>query len=147
MLVKSTRFGPITASDADIIVMPHGLIGYEDTRHWLILADAENSDIAWLQSAAQPQVALPLVSPRKFVPDYKVTISQRQIEILNVRPSDRIFIMLVVSKSGKSLTVNLRGPILINLTQRLAVQCVLNEPLPLAMPLTLPSSSISRAAA
>lgn len=147
MLIKSTRFGPVAASDADIIVFPNGLIGFEDTRHWLILADADNSDVAWLQSATQPQVALPLISPRKFLPNYRASISQSQIETLGVRSTDRIFVMLVMSKSGKTLTVNLRGPIIINLTQRLAIQCVLNDPLPLALPLTQSSSGIARAAA
>lgn len=147
MLVKTTRFGPIAANQADIIVFPNGLIGFEDTRHWLVLADANSADLAWLQSTAQPQVAIPLISPRKFLPDYKVTISQRQIDTLRVRSSDRIFVMLVLSKTAKTLTVNLRGPLVINLTQRLAVQCVLNEPLPLAMPLNLPASGSMRAAA
>ena len=147
MLVKSTRFGPITANQADIIILPNGLIGFEDTRHWLILSDADNADIAWLQSTSQPQVAIPLISPRKFLPDYKVTISQRQIETLRIRPADRVFVMLVLSKTGKSLTVNLRGPIILNLTQRLAIQCVMNEPLPLAFPLVPVASGSVRAAA
>jgi len=147
MLVKTTRFGPVAVNQADIIVFPNGLIGFEDTRHWLVLADADSSELAWLQSTAQPQIAVPLISPRKFLPDYKVTISQRQIETLRVRSTDRVFVMLVLSKTGKTLTVNLRGPIVINLTQRLAVQCVLNDPLPLAMPLNVPTTSGIRAAA
>lgn len=147
MLVKSTRFGPISADQADIIVFPSGIIGFEDTRHWLILSDAENPDIAWLQSTAQPQVAVPLISPRKFFPEYKVTISQRQIESLRIRSTDRVYIMLVLSKSAKVITVNLRAPIVINLTQRLAVQGVMDELLPLAQPLVpMNSSSVRRAA-
>lgn len=147
MLVKSTRFGPITANQADIITFPNGLIGFEDTRHWLILADADNSDIAWLQSTSQPQVAIPLISPRKLLPDYKVTISQRQIESLKIRSSDRVFVLLVLSKTGKTLTVNLRGPLILNLNQRLAMQCVVNDPLPLAFPLGTVSFESVRAAA
>jgi len=147
MLVKSTRFGPIAVNQADIIILPNGLIGFEDTRHWLILSDAASDDIAWLQSTSQPQVAIPLISPRKFLPDYKVTISQQQIETLQIRSADRVFVMLVLSKTGKTLTVNLRGPIILNLTQRLAIQCVMNEPLPLAFPLVPASSASVRAAA
>lgn len=147
MLVKTTRFGPIATSQADIIVFPNGLIGFEDTRHWLVLSDADNPQLAWLQSTAQPQVAIPLISPRKLLPDYRVSITQRQIETLRIRSSDRVFVMLVLSKTGKTLTVNLRGPLVINLTQRLAVQCILNDPLPLAMPLSIPSSPGMRAAA
>lgn len=147
MLVKSTRFGQVSANEEDIIVFPNGLIGFEKTKHWIILPDRENSDVAWLQATAQPQVALPIVSPRKFIPTYKITVGQRDLAVLSARTSDRIYLMLVLSKTGKTLTANLRGPIIINLTQRLGIQTVINEPLPLALPLEQTSQGTIRVAA
>lgn len=136
MLVKSTRFGPIYANEEDVLVFPSGLIGFEKSKHWILHPDREVSDIAWLQSGTQPQVALPIISPRKFAPDYKVTVSQRDLTLLQIRNQDRIFVMLVMSKTGKTLTANLRGPVIINLSQRLGIQTITSEALPLAMPLT-----------
>lgn len=147
MLVKSTRFGPVTANEEDIIVFPNGLIGFEKSKHWIILPDSDNRDVAWLQSTTQPQVALPIVSPRKFMPDYKVTVGQRDLAALSCRSSDRIFVMLVLSKTGKTLTANLRGPLIINLTQRLGIQTVVSEPLPLALPLIQTANNTIRVAA
>jgi flagellar assembly factor FliW len=147
MLVKSTRFGEIKANEEDIIVFPNGLIGFEKNKHWILLPDKENAEIAWLQATAQPQVALPLISPRKFKPDYNAIVSKRDLASLQTRTSDRLFILLILSKTGKTVTANLRGPIIINLTQRLGIQTVLNEPLPLAMPLEQTSTGSLRAAA
>ena len=147
MLVQSTRFGSIQAAQEEIIIFPSGLIGFESTKHWMILPDPENLDVAWLQSVAQPQVALPLVSPRKFAPNYKVTVTSRQLSVLHTRSTDRIFIMLIVSKTGKTLTANLRGPVIINLTQRIASQIIADEALPLALPLTLTGKPALRMAA
>ncbi|MBX3422583.1 MAG: flagellar assembly protein FliW [Pirellulaceae bacterium] len=147
MLVQSTRFGNISAKQDDILIFPNGLIGFESTKHWLLVADPENPLIAWLQSTSQPQVALPLISPRKFLPDYKVHLSQRQLTNLHVRSTDQLYVMLVLSKSGKTLTANLRGPIIINLTQRLALQTVVNDPLPLALPLIITETGSIREAA
>lgn len=147
MLVQTTRFGQIKSSQEEVIIFPQGLIGFESTRHWLIIPDPENSDVAWLQSLSQPQVALPMISPRKYAPGYKVNIPNRQLSPLHLRASDRVYVMSVVSKSGKTLTVNLRSPIVINLTKRLACQVITSDELPLALPISLGGTPALRLAA
>lgn len=147
MLVSTTRFGQVQAHQEDIIVFPQGLIGFESSRQWLILPDPENGDVLWLQSLSQPQVALPLVSPRRFAADYKVGVTGRSLAPLHLRNSDRVFIMNVMSKSGKTLTINLRSPIVINLTQRLACQVITTEAHPLALPISLGTTQTLRMAA
>ncbi|MCA9132765.1 MAG: flagellar assembly protein FliW [Planctomycetales bacterium] len=140
MLVQTSRFGPVQSSQEDVIIFPQGLIGFESSRHWLIIADPENSDVAWLQSLSQPQVALPMISPRKYAPDYKVNIPRRQLASLMLRSTDRVYVLTVVSKSGKTLTANLRSPLVINLTKRLACQVITTDALPLALPISLGST-------
>ncbi len=149
MLVQTSRFGQIEAKPEEVIIFPQGLIGFEANRQWLILPDPENSDVAWLQSVSDQHVALPLVSPRKFAPDYKVNVPNRQLATLKVRSTDRIYVLNVVSKSGRTLTANLRSPIVINLTKRLACQVITTDSLPLAMPISLSDgdSTSMRAAA
>ncbi len=147
MLVQTSRFGQIQSSQEEVVIFPQGLIGFESSRHWLIVPDPDNSDVAWLQSLTQTQVALPLVSPRKFAPDYKVCVAQRQLTPLQIRSTDRIYVLTVVSKSGKTLTVNLRSPIVVNLTKRLACQVIATDTLPLAMPISLTRPSGLRMAA
>ncbi|HBE71423.1 MAG TPA: hypothetical protein DDW52_25030 [Planctomycetaceae bacterium] len=148
MQIQTSRFGQIEAGPEDIIIFPQGLIGFESSRQWLILPDPENPDVAWLQSVAQPQVALPLVSPRKFAPEYKVNVPNRQLSTLQIRSSDRIYVLNVVSKSGKTLTVNLRSPVVINLSKRTACQVITTDSLPLALPIDLdnPTSNVKIAA-
>lgn len=148
MRIQTSRFGQVDATSEEIIIFPQGLIGFESSRQWLILPDPDNGDVAWLQSVAQPQVALPLVSPRKFAPEYKVNVPNRQLSILKIRSVDRIYVLNVVSKSGKTLTVNLRSPVVINLTKRLACQVITSDSLPLALPISLdtPGSSVRIAA-
>ncbi len=147
MLVQTTRFGQVESSQEQVITFPQGLIGFEASRHWLIIPDPENSDVAWLQSLTQAQVALPLISPRKFAHDYKVAIPSRQLAPLHLRSSDRVYVLNVLSKSGKTLTANLRSPVVINLTKRLACQVITTEALPLALPISLGSTSALRMAA
>lgn len=147
MLVQTTRFGQVKSTQEDVLIFPQGLIGFESSRQWLILPDPENADVLWLQSMSQPQVALPMISPRKFAPDYKVAVPSRHLAPLHLRGSDRLYIMNVMSKSGKTLTANLRSPIVINLTKRLGCQVITTDALPLALPISLGSSPAVRMAA
>ncbi len=146
MFVQTSRFGQIQSSQEEVIFFPQGLIGFESSKHWLIVPDPANSDVAWLQSLSEARVALPLVSPRKFVPDFKVVTSQRDLAPLSIRSSDRIYVLCVLSKSGKTLTINLRSPLVVNLSRRLACQLITSDSLPLALPISLDDAP-SRAAA
>ncbi len=137
MIVNTTRFGQIEVSQEHVILFPQGLIGFETCRHWVILPDASNPDVAWLQSVSQGQVALPIMSPRKLEIDYKVNVSRRQLTPISMHASDRVFIMTIISKTGRTLTTNLRSPLVINMTRRLACQVVTDDAQPLALPLTV----------
>ena len=135
MRIHSSRFGQLAIQQRDIIMMPHGLIGFEASRHWVLLASAGNESIAWLQSVALADLAVPVVSPRRFDASYRVHVPQRDITMLHLRPSDSLYILTVVSREGELLTTNLRSPILLNATRQLAVQVITSDPQHLAMPI------------
>jgi flagellar assembly factor FliW len=135
MLVNTTRFGQMEVTQEQIVLFPQGLIGFETCRHWVILPDSANADVAWLQSISQGQVALPIMSPRKLVRDYRVNVSRRQLSAVTMHASDRVFVLTVISKTGKTLTTNLRSPLIINMTRRLGCQVVTDDAQPLALPL------------
>ena len=50
MKIHTTRFASIEIEPDDILFFRNGLLGFEDCRHWVLLADADNSAVAWLQS-------------------------------------------------------------------------------------------------
>ena len=66
MKIHTTRFASIEIEPDDILFFRHGLVGFEDCRHWVLLADADNRSVAWLQSMQHSDIALPVVSPRRF---------------------------------------------------------------------------------
>ena len=63
MKIQTTRFGAIQIEPDDILFFRSGLLGFEDCRHWVLLADADNEAVAWLQSMQHSDIALPVVSP------------------------------------------------------------------------------------
>lgn len=79
MQIATSHFGQVTIEMDDVVHFPRGIVAFEDCRHWVLLSDAENPSLAWLQSVSRPEVTLPgTVSPRRFVPEYAVRLSRGQ---------------------------------------------------------------------
>jgi flagellar assembly factor FliW len=132
---------------SDMLLMPHGLIGFETCRHWVLLSSQENEEVAWLQSVALANVALPVVSPRRFSPNYRVHANKRDLALLHLHTEDQLYVLSIVSKSGVTLTANLKSPILLNASRHIAIQVVVTDDQPLALPLGLTHSGAIRRAA
>ncbi len=87
MQISTTRFGTLSVDVDDLIHFPHGVVGFEDCRHWVLLADPDNNAVGWLQSAERPATALAVVSPRRFVDDYRIRVSHGPVDLPGpVRP-------------------------------------------------------------
>ncbi|MFM8436692.1 MAG: flagellar assembly protein FliW [Planctomycetia bacterium] len=136
MRINTTRFGRIDVDPADVLTFPSGLPGLEDCREWALLADATNDALGWLQSTTRGDVALAVVSPRRFVPDYQVRIPRSELTPLAIADIRQAQVVLVVSRNGTSLTLNLKAPIVINLEARTGRQVVASGDLPLTYELS-----------
>jgi flagellar assembly factor FliW len=135
MQIATMHFGPVEVEIDDILVFPRGVVAFEDCRHWVLLSDEENPALAWLQSVSRPEVALPVVSPRRFAPEYSVHVGCGQILPLEFTQFDQVYVLAVVSASDGDLTLNLKAPLIINLDRRLGRQVITNDEQPVAMPL------------
>lgn len=136
MLIQTSRFGPVNVGTEDVLLFAGGLIGYPMLRHWVLLADQQHADLAWLQCANQPQVALALVSPRRFQPDYQLRVTRGQLAELELSPEDSIHVLSVLSENQGKLTLNLRAPIVINFQRHLGRQVVACDEQPLQLPVS-----------
>ena len=146
MQITTTRFGTLAVDVDDLLHFPKGVIGFEDCRHWVLLADPGSSAVGWLQSAERPATALAVVSPRRFVEDYRIRVGQSQMSSLALSDRDRLFALCVVSKQNGNCAMNLRAPILINLDRRIGCQVVTSDEQPLQVELTNPSVQLRKSA-
>lgn len=141
MNIHTTRFGKIDIEPEDILFFRGGLIGFESCRHWVLLADGQNSAVGWLQSMQKPDIALPVVSPRRFVTDYQVRLEPKEIERLQLASAEQAYVLGVVGRDDDVLTMNLRAPVVINLDRRIGCQIVTVDDQPTQYELaTLPIS-------
>ncbi len=131
MRINTTKFGRIEVDAGDVLHFASGLPGFEDCRDWALLADSSNDALGWLQSVSRGDVALAVVSPRRFVPDYQVRIPRSELTPLAIADIRQAQVVVVVGTNGRTLTLNLKAPIVINLETRRGRQVVASGELPL----------------
>jgi flagellar assembly factor FliW len=124
MDIITSRFGRFEVQVDDVIRFPAGLLGLESCREWVLLADVENDALAWLQSVERPEVAVAVVNPRRFVPEYQIRVVRRDLTALELDDPRRAQVLAILGKTEHTITLNLRAPLVINLEKRLGRQVV-----------------------
>lgn len=129
--IKTARFGELNVSANDVITMPEGIIGFNNAKQYVMLDFHAGIDTAlkWFQAIDCPELAFVLIDPYTFRPDYKVNITNEEMDFLKAKSLDVIRVMSIVSIpcDPHKMTANLLGPVLINPENRIAMQVVLND--------------------
>jgi flagellar assembly factor FliW len=136
MEVVTARFGTLEAPPADVLLFEQGLIGLAHCQRWVVLADSQNPALAWLQSLDDPEMALGVVSPRRFVEDYEFHVSADDLAALGLTLVQDAQVVVIVSRHAEGLALNLRAPLVINVHQRRGRQVIAKESLPIRMMLS-----------
>ena len=131
MEIRTSRFGDVEIEPADVVFFPTGMLGLGDCLQWVLLADSQNDSFGWLQSTDHPEIALAVVSPRRYVSDYEVRIARSELRPLALESLDDAHVLVIVSKHDDSITLNLKAPLVINLQRRLGRQVVNNADQPI----------------
>jgi flagellar assembly factor FliW len=147
MQIQTHHFGQVELEVDDVLLFPRGIIALEDCRHWVLLADAQNAALAWLQCVTQPEIAVPVVSPRRFAPEYQVRLTRGQLSPLELSQFDQAYVLAIVSRGDDVLTLNLKAPLIINLGRRIGRQVITTDEQPLALELPTRTSAVLRKSA
>ena len=139
MHISTSRFGTVSCSATEIWLFPRGLIGFEDQRHWILLPDPENERLGWLQNLCDSTMALPVVSPREYCPNYDVRVKRSEIDPLELADDGQALVLTTLSKNGFRLTVNLQAPLLVNKQNCIGRQVLVTS----SQPLQLPAGTVS----
>jgi flagellar assembly factor FliW len=131
MEIRTTRFGTLSVQPDDLIGFPNGVLGLQQCRQWVLLADAQNEAVGWLQCHGQPETALPVVSPRRFVPGYQIRVARRDLASLQLDCLADAQVLVIVGRNDDAFTLNLKAPLVINLERRLGCQVVAKDAHPL----------------
>jgi len=129
--IETTRFGRIQVDGKKQIEMPSGMLGFPDSRRFVMIRHREDSPFFWYQSVDDPNLAFVLASPFAFKPDY-VLDTHKIPEAFSWDAGDEnhleCYVVISIPKgSPDKMTANLIGPIVINPLRRQAYQMVLSN--------------------
>lgn len=129
VIIETSRFGKVELNQEDILNFPEGILGFQDLRNFVLLDDPNDEIFAWLQSCETPHVAFPVLEPELFSENYKVNLTKNDLESLKMTGTERAryFSIITIPDDPTQMTANLKAPIVINIQQKIARQCVLQD--------------------
>ena len=128
MTLQTKEFGEVTIEEEKIITFPGGIVGFPDLTQFALLHDEEDGveTIHWLQSLQEPAFAMPVMDPLLVKEDYNPEVDDELLKILGDWEHDELLVLVTVTvpQELEKMTVNLKGPILINGKNRKACQVI-----------------------
>jgi flagellar assembly factor FliW len=125
--IQTSRFGSITVQDDKVILFPKGILGFSQNKRYVLFPHSERSPFYWLQSVEDGSVAFVVMSPQLVKGDYAFDIEEDLLKEVHAAEVSELDVMCIVNipndQPGK-MTINLLGPIIINVSKRCAVQII-----------------------
>ena len=113
--IESLRFGTLQIAEQAVIELPFGLVGLAGSRY-VLLERNPGSGFLWLHSLEDPELALPVVDPRRFFSDFSLQIADADLQRLGIEAPEtaEVYVTVRAAPDPKAITVNLRAPILVS---------------------------------
>jgi flagellar assembly factor FliW len=129
--IETSQFGTIQIPEEKIITMPTGIPGFPGRRRFIILEREETRPFCWYQCVDDPDLALVIMNPYLFKPDYSVDLKPAVREMSwKAEEEDSLKLYVVVNASDgvpEKVTANLIGPLVINSQRHEAIQMVIHD--------------------
>ena len=129
MNLETTRFGELAVDPATIIHFPMGLLGFERYQRYILIDSDQAEPMRWLQCVDDGGLALLVVEPTLFFPDYSPKLSADDRVFLQLPDGEEPLFacVVVVPEVISQMTINLMGPLALNGDKRLGKQVVLHD--------------------
>jgi len=140
-----TKLGIIQINSNQIINFIEAPLGYSNFKSYVLLEDKnEDSIFLWLQATNNKDLSFPVLEVELLGYNKQDFISNEVKDKLNLDTSSDFSVYTIVSipEDPTNMTANLKGPVIINNTTKMAVQTILsNINLEVAKPIFVELSS------
>ncbi|MDR0964412.1 MAG: flagellar assembly protein FliW [Clostridium sp.] len=141
MKVRTKAFGEVELAEDKVITFKNGIIGYPELTHFALLHDEEKGSqagIRWLQSLDEESFSMPVMDPLMIQNNYDPTVEEDWMKDLGDLSEENLLVLVTVRVPSDltQMSVNLQGPIIINVTERKACQIIVDpETYPIKFPI------------
>ncbi|MCH5275114.1 MAG: flagellar assembly protein FliW [Lachnospiraceae bacterium] len=129
MKVNTKIFGEVDIEDDKLIEFTGGIVGFPELTTFALIHDEEkgvNTGIRWLQSMQEPAFAMPVMDPLNVMSDYNPEVEDELLKDLGELNEENLLVLVTVTVPSDltKMSVNLKGPIIINAQTRKACQVI-----------------------
>lgn len=141
MKANTRVFGEIDIEEEKIITFPGGIIGFPELKKFTLIHDEEKgtgAGIRWLQSLEETGFAMPVMDPLLVKEDYNPEVDDELLKPIGDVTAENMLVLVTVTVPSDitKMTVNLRGPIVINAEEKKACQMIVEgEDYPVKYPI------------
>jgi flagellar assembly factor FliW len=108
------------------IRLPMGLLGFEQIKDYVLLANPAEEPFAWLKVQSNAALAFVVIDPFIVMPNYQPDIPDADAAFLGLKqPDDALLLNIVTVHGPHRATVNLKGPIVINRLTHVGKQVII----------------------
>lgn len=135
---RSKRFGMLDIEDDSVLTFPSGLLGFQESRRYVMLDHDTEAPFKWLQSLDDQALAFVIIDPDLLLTDYHIGVPGDVLTEVQGSEEDDLstaVILTIPSEDPGRMTANLRGPLLMNRRTKLCKQLVLSDEFPTRHPL------------
>ena len=129
MLVQSTRFGELEVAEEQIMDFSEGLLGFPDEKKFALMEYKPESPFYILQSMTDSDLTFLMINPFAFFNDYDFNMDDALMAEIGLTADNppTVFNIATVRDKLENMTVNLAGPVLVNVRDRKAAQWVIEK--------------------
>lgn len=128
MILKTAKFGEVEVNEEFTFNFIEPILGYEKLSKFALVDHMPDSPFKWLQSMEDESIALPITVPSFFDIDYEFVLTENDAKKLDAKGAEDILTLNIVNIPNgqpEKATINLLGPIVININNKNAMQIVL----------------------
>lgn len=132
MTILTKVFGEVTIDNNKIIHFENGIVGFPELTNFALIYNEEqgnNAGIRWMQSIQEPAFAMPVMDPLLIKEDYNPVVDDEVLKPIGKFEIEDLLILVTVTvpKDIKQMSINLKAPLVINVTERKACQIILDS--------------------
>jgi flagellar assembly factor FliW len=129
MQIVSARFGSLEVPEDKVLSFPDGLLGFEQSKRFVICDHDEKTPFKWLQSVNDPNLAFVIISPFEFMPGYEVELGRDDVLKLGLKDvrGAAVYVLVTIPQDPSMMTANMQGPLVLNTETRTGRQVVLSD--------------------
>jgi flagellar assembly factor FliW len=122
--IKTKAYGEIKVAEDSAIHFKREILGFENSKYYYLIEMGDLPNFYWLQSKDEPELAFIVTNPRLFKQDYQLEIDDIDKSSLEIDEGNELidFVIVNIPEDINKMTMNLLGPIVINVNKKIAIQ-------------------------